>query len=169
MGLRGLFLSIQTRLQTAVPQLQLVDLYKNQFEDTQNKDENSNPQQAIPYPNAFILFPSDNEQISAGGGVKQLSVLITIKIGFESYDLTPLDMFDLADAVELALDGYTDGVSFSQLTYVAHRVPTDITNISIYEFDYRCTYQDTLCRRNRNDIIKTGSILKVTVTPVASI
>ena len=169
MGLKGLFLSIQTRLQSEIPDLRLVDLYKNQFEDTNNNDQEMNPQQAIPYPCVFISFPGDNEQVSAGGGVKQLDVLITIRLGFESYNLTPLEVFDLADQVELALDGYSDGQTFTQLTYVAHRVPIEITNVSIFEFDYKCIYQDVLCRRNRNDIIKTGSELNVTVNPVPSI
>ena len=169
MSLRGLFTSVQAQLQTKVPQLQLVDLYNNQFEDTQHDDFNENVQQPIPYPCAFILFPTDNPQISAGSGVKQLDVLITVKIGYESYEYTALDFFDLSDAVELALDGFSDNATFSRLTYVAGRVPQDATMISIFEFDYKCTYNDTLCASNRNDIIHTGSILKATVIPVASI
>lgn len=173
MSLRGLYLAVQAQLQAEVPQLKLVDLYKNQFEDTQGDptDMAMHPetgmsmgkQNPIPYPCVFILFPSDNPQTSAGAGVKQLEVLITIKIGYESYVYTPLDLFDLVDAVELALDGFSDNATFSRLTYVAQRVPQDVTMISVYEFDYKCTYQDTLCRRNRNDIIKIGSTLKVEV------
>jgi len=169
MSLRPLFLAVQSQLQSQVTTLQLVDLYKNQFEDTNHDNPEDNKQQAIPYPCAFIMFQGDNEQKSAGYGVKQLDVLITIKIGFESYNLTPIEMWDLMDSVELALDGFSDNTTFSRLTYRAQRVPQDITNISVYEFDYACTYQDTLCRTDRNDTIKTGSTLNPTVTPVPNL
>jgi hypothetical protein len=139
--MKALYQSIRTRLESQVTAIKYVRLFNDQFNKSNNDNPDQNIQEAFPYPCAFIEFPNDNPQVSAGVGAKRLDVLVRIKIGFESYKLEDLAMFDLATLVQIALEGYKDTM-YSPLTYVAQRMDYDHDNVYIYEFDFRTTYSD---------------------------
>ena len=141
--MKDLFLSLQARIKAQAPSLKLVDFYNRQFEETNNDEVELNKQQAIPYPNCFIQFSGDNPQVSAGAGAKRLDVLITFKIGFESYKLVPLEMFDTAQLVQAAVENFKDTM-MTPLQYRNQRVCHDYTNVVIYEYDYATNYSDNI-------------------------
>lgn len=168
MSLKNLFLSVQMQIKTLVPELKEVEYFNNQFEDTNHDSANDNKQQAIPYPCLFIEFPEDNPGTSSGTGVKSLDVLIRLHIGWEFYKKNPLDMFDLLDKIESAIEGYSEQnditkTYFSYLTYVAQRTSHSFTNVVVHEFDYRTTFKDVTKLFTQNDIIVTGKLLDTEV------
>lgn len=150
--MKTLYQSIRTRIETEVTSIKYVRLFNDQFNKSNSDDPSKNIQEPFPYPCVFIEFPEDNEQISSGNGAKRLNVLVRIKIGFISYKLEDLAMFDLAILVQKALEGYKDTM-YTPLTYEGQRMDYDHDNVYIYEFDFRTTYSDD-SKYNRSDLIE---------------
>lgn len=161
--MKPLYLSLRTKLET-ITGLKYVRLFNNQFERSNNDNPDGNNEEAFPYPCAFIEFPSDNEQVSAGAGAKRLNVIVRVHIGFESYKLEDLEVFDLVTLVQDALEGHTD-TSFTPLAYSAQRMDYDHNNVYVYQFDFKTTYSDDTKYIKRNAIIKEAPTdLGLTVT-----
>lgn len=166
MSLKDLYLPLKARLESQVPELQMVSYFNNQFENSNHNEMALNVQQAIPYPCAFIEFPDDNECISSGSGVKKLDVLVRIHIGWQYYNSEPLEQFDLVDKIERAIEGYSLDSVFSYLTYQAQRPDSNTTNVSIHQLDYKTTFIDQTKLFAQNDVIVTGTGLNATVNLV---
>jgi hypothetical protein len=162
--MKYLFLSLQAKIKADVPSLKKVDFYNRQFEDTNNDEIEQNKQQAIPYPNCFIQFSGDNPQLSAGAGAKRLDVLITFKIGFVSYNLVPIEMFDIAQMVQASVENFKDTM-MTPLQYRNQRVCHDYTNVVIYEYDYACVYSDNIKYILNNAVLKSGVTINPTPIP----
>lgn len=171
MSFKAVYLSLSTQLIAQIPSLRVVGFFNNQFENSQHDETDLNRQQAVPYPCVFIEFSGENEQVAAGAGNKQLDVEITFHIGVESYNLDPIEMFDIIEAVEVAVEGFSDADpdgkgTFAPLTYNRQNVCHDFTNVLVHKLIYTTTYNDTLRSFHRNDVIKTGSQLQVEVNRV---
>jgi hypothetical protein len=135
------YIDIRTRIETECTSIKWVRLFNNQFERSNNDEPEQNDEQAFPYPCAFIEFIGDNEQISAGAGSKRLNVDVRIHIGFESYELEDLEMFDIVQEVMTALEGYKSTL-LSPLTYLAQRMDYNHNNVYIYELEFNTIFED---------------------------
>lgn len=160
--MKALYLSLRTQGET-IPGIKWVRLFNDQFSKSNNDNAEKNSEQAFPYPCIFIEFPEDNIQSSSGAGAKRLDVLVRIKIGFESYKLEDLAMFDLAELVQIAYEGYND-TSFTRLTYEAQRMDYNHDNVYVYEFDFRTSYSDDVKYFKKDGVVTTGPFA-LQVTP----
>jgi len=141
--MKEIYLKIKDRIEADVTEFQTVRLFNNQFERSNNDSADFNDEQAFAYPCLFVEFPGENEQISAGAGVQYLDVLVRIHIGYESYALEDLNVFDLKDKVIKALFNLA-GDEFTPLTYEAQRTDSNSNNVYIYQIDYRTRYEQSL-------------------------
>jgi len=161
--MKNIYLGIKSRLETDVTQLQTVRLFNNQFERSNNDNSDLNDEQAFAYPCCFIEFINDAPMISQGAGAKRLEVEVRLHIGFESYELEDLDIFDLVESIQVALDGYST-IYFSPLTYLAQRTDYNHNNIYIYQLEYSCIYEDSSSYIKNNTITKNAPhTLSVTI------
>lgn len=152
--MKALYQSLRTQGES-IAGIKWVRLFNDQFAKSNNDNIDKNTEQAFPYPCIFIEFPEDNIQSSSGGGAKRLDVLVRIKIGFESYKLEDLAMFDLAELVQIAYEGLNDD-SFTPLTYEAQRMDYNHDNVYVYEFDFRTSYSDDTKYFKKNGIVTPG-------------
>ena len=136
--MKNIYLGIKARLESQVAELQTIRLFNNQFERSNNENGD---EQAFAYPCCFIEFFNDAPMISQGAGAKRLDVEVRLHIGFESYELEDLDIFNLVEKIQIALDGYST-TSFTPLTYLAQRNDYNHNNIYIYQLEYACIYED---------------------------
>jgi hypothetical protein len=148
--MKALYTSLRTKIET-IDSIKWCRLFNDQFNKSNNDNVDQNIEQGFPYPCVFIEFPEDNEQISAGAGAKQLDVLIRIHIGFLSYKLEDITVFDIAAEVQEALEGFSDTL-VKPLTYEAQRMDYDHNNVYVYQFDFRTTYTDNTKYFKRNAI-----------------
>lgn len=161
--MKALYQILRTRIEdkNICPSIKWVRLFNDQFSKSNNDNEDKNIEQAFPYPCVFIEFPEDNPQTAAGFGVKTLDVLIRIKIGFVSYKLEDLAMFDIAEEVQVGLEGYsTSGIT--PLTYEGQRMDYDHNNVYVYEFDFRTQFVDQ-SKYMKKDSIEAPSPLTLEV------
>jgi hypothetical protein len=150
--LKAIYTDIKARLEE-IATLQYVALFNNQFVRSNNDNVAENTEQAFPYPCAFIHFFGDNEASSSGWGAKRLEVDIRVYIGLESYNLEPLEMFDLASEVQEKLQDWNTA-NFTSLQYIAQRMNYDHDNVVVYEFDFKTQYSDNTKYLKRNTITK---------------
>jgi hypothetical protein len=141
--MKDLYQSLKARIELKAPSIQQVGFYNRQFEETNHENAEQNTQQAIFYPNVFIEFPEDNEQVAAGMGAKRIRVMIRFWIGLTSYNLEPLEMFDIVNEVQLGVENFQDTM-MSPLTYKARRVCHDFNNVIVWQYDYETIYSDNL-------------------------
>lgn len=158
--MKSLYQILRERIESQCASIKHVRLFNDQFNKSNNDNIDNNIQEAFQYPCAFISFPTDNPVSSSGFGAKRLDVLVNIKIGFESYKLEDLEMFDIAEEVQEALENYsTDGMT--GLTYEGQRMDYDHNNVYIYEFDFRTQWSDETKYTKKNDITATGLTLEI--------
>jgi hypothetical protein len=161
--MKQLYLDIKTKIESDCPEIKLVRLFNNQFERSNNDDENLNDEQAFPYPCAFIEFPEDNEPISSGYGARRLNVLVRVHIGFESYLLEDTDVFDIANSVYQALDGWKASAS-NEFQYEAQRMDYNHNNVYVYQYDFRTVYaDDSNYIKDKLTLKNTSNTLKLNV------
>jgi hypothetical protein len=141
--MKDLYQSLKARIELKAPSIQQVGFYNRQFEETNNQEAEQNQQQAIFYPNVFIEFPDENEQVAAGMGAKRIRVIVRFWIGLTSYNLEPLEMFDIVHSVQVAVENFQDTM-MSPLTYKARRVCHDFDNVIVWQYDYETIYSDNL-------------------------
>jgi len=151
--MKNIYLGIKSRLESNVSQLQTIRLFNDQFNKSNNDDSTFNNEQAFAYPCCFIEFINDAPMVSQGAGAKRLEVEIRLHLGFESYELEDLDIFDLVESVQIALDGYST-TSFTPLTYLAQRMDYNHNNVYIYQLEYSCIYEDDSSYIKNNTITK---------------
>lgn len=154
--MKALYQSLRARVET-LPEIKWVRLFNDQFNKSNNDDTAQNTEDAFPYPCVFIEFPEDNAPSSSGFGAKRLDVLVRIYIGFESYKLDDLAVFDVALAVQQCLEGYKEN-GFTDLTYEAQRMDYDHNNVYIYQFDFRTQWSDESLYTKRNDIAAPSNL-----------
>ena len=141
--MKALYQSIRTQIENNCASIKWVRLFNDQFNRSNNDDPGQNDEQAFPYPCCFIEFYGNNDMISQGNGAKRLNVDVRIYIGFESYELEDLEMFDIVAEVQTALEGFTP-TNGSPLTYMAQRNDYNHNNVYIYELEYNCQFEDDL-------------------------
>lgn len=150
--MKNIYLGIKARLESEVLELQTIRLFNDQFNKSNNEGAT---EQAFAYPCCFIEFFNDAPMISQGAGAKRLDVNVRLHIGFESYELEDLYIFDLVEKIQIALDGYST-TSFTPLTYLAQRNDYNHNNIYIYQLEYACIYEDDSSYIKNNTITKEG-------------
>jgi hypothetical protein len=138
--MKEIYLAIKSKLETDVTELQTIRLFNNQFERSNNDSADFNDEQAFAYPCAFIDFPGDNEQMAEGSGVQYLDVTVRVLIGYESYLLEDLTVFDLKNKVFKALYNL-NGAQFTSLSYLAQRIDTNHNNVYIYQLEFKTKYE----------------------------
>ena len=140
--MKELYTTLRTRIETeCIGTIKFVRLFNDQFNKSNDDNSDKDIEQAFPYPCVFIEFTGDNPQTSAGLGVKTLDVRIRFHIGFESYKLEDLAMFDTVAVVQEALEGYAvDGVS--PLTYEGQVMDYDHNNVYVYMLDFSTKWVD---------------------------
>ena len=157
--MKVLYTKLRTRIETECPSIKWVRLFNNQF-DKSNADEGN--EQAFPYPCVFIEFPSDNPMTSSGSGAKRLQVLVRVHIGFISYKLEDTTIFDVAEEVQIALEGYTtDGIT--PLTYLGQNMDYDHDNVYIYSFDFETQWSDETKWEKKDAITIAENTLSLTL------
>lgn len=155
--MKALYQAIRTRIETECPSIKWTRLFNNQFVRSNDDNSDKNVEQAFPYPCCFIEFPGENNAISSGYGAKRIEALIRIHIGFESYKLEDLAMFDIAAEVQEALENYaTDGVT--PLIYQSQKMDYDHDNVYIYMLDFVTQWSDETAYVKR-DLIAAPSPL----------
>lgn len=139
--MKSLYLAVKGRIEDQCPSIKYVKLFNNQFLHSNNDNVDKNDQEAFPYPCCFIEFPGDNQPSSSGYGAKRLEVQVRLHIGFVSYKLEALDVFDVAAEVQEAIENWgTDGIT--PLTYLSQRMDHDHDNVYIYTFDFMTNWSD---------------------------
>lgn len=149
--MKNIYLGIKSRLESEVTSLQTIRLFNDQF----NKSNTEAIEQAFAYPCCFIEFINDAPMVSQGAGAKRLEVEVRLHIGFESYELEDITIFDLVESIQIALDGYST-TSFTPLTYLAQRMDYNHNNVYIYQLEYTCIYEDDSSYIKNNTITKNA-------------
>lgn len=142
-----------------------VYFYNNQLSANEYDEAEQVKYKPLIYPCVLIQFPEDNPQVAAGSGAKTLDVLVRFHIAFVSYNFEPLEMFDIARAVEFMAEGFSftdDHTACTPLTYRAQRVCHDYTNITVYQYDYATNYRDNVKYIYKDAIEQMGVTLNLT-------
>lgn len=161
--MKQLYLDIRNRIETECTDILFVRLFNNQFERSNNDEFTQNDEQAFPYPCVFIEFPDENNAISSSYGARRLEVLVRVYIGFESYKHEDVEIFDIAGSVYKALDGWNASTS-STLQYVAQRMDYNHNNVYIYQYDFRCQFEDaTNYIKDKLTLKETPNTLDLTI------
>ncbi|KOY85097.1 hypothetical protein AD998_02055 [bacterium 336/3] len=141
-----IYASIKNRLKDKVLGLKTIGLYNNQFETEEHET-------SFLYPATFISFP-DIDYTNAARGSQQAKCIITIWIGFESYQkedaadgvIGEEGVFLLAEVINKALHLYSD--SFGKLSRIKMRTPLAWGNIYVVAIDYECKFTDNSAKIN---------------------
>jgi opacity protein-like surface antigen len=162
--MKTLYQNIRTRIEAECPSIKWVRLFNNQFDMSNNDDTEKNIESPFPYPCAFIQFMGDNPASSGGFGAKRLDVQVRILIGFESYILEDLVVFDVAEELQVALENYkTDGMT--GLIYKGQNMDYNHDNVYVYSIDFSTQYSDEVAYVKRNDISAPSPLtLELTAT-----
>lgn len=128
---------IETQLKEKVPQIQTIDWWNNQVDE-------SGEHYPINYPACFISIDADYKPVSKG--VQNADILITLHLFSEVYadanGVSTLDeSYDLAQKIYLGLQG-TEGQNFSPLIRQSQKADDKYTNIHKINLVFSCQLQD---------------------------
>jgi hypothetical protein len=149
-----LYNEIKTALE-AITGIQHVSLWNNQF-------ANENQENAFLYPCVFIQFTDSNFQ-DLTKGVQMYDCLITLHIGFESYEDTDTDILTLKQTIFAAMHRLQTSTTATMLMRVDERQNFDHSNVQAYEQDYKVTVKD-FTADNRASTSHTVTTLTITET-----
>lgn len=132
MSLLKLYNDLRTRIE-AIHEIKHVRLFNNQF-------ERENVENAFLYPCCFIEFkPSNYKDLLMG--VQQYDLIVTLHLGFESYQDEDTEVLALKQMVYEKVHRFQTEY-FSLLSRVEERQNYDHSNIQVYETDYKTTGKD---------------------------
>lgn len=164
--MKDLFLAIQTRITTLVPEITYVRIFNNQFENAVNENNTYD----FPMPCVFVEFENVNEPKQLGAGFQIYEPLyVKLHLGVNELDSSDgnldqnLNIFDLKDKLYKAMQKFEPNKA-SIFIRSSEEQDYDHTNIYVWKQTYRTTYIDGLMEEPQNPTYTTPEDTDLTIT-----
>lgn len=142
--MKQLFLDIQNKILTEVPEITYVRIFNNQFENSVNENNTYD----FPFPCLFVEFLNDQQPKQLGGGYQLYEpLLVRCHIGMNELDATDgtldqnLNIFDLKNKVYKALQKF-EPTGASVFIRTSEQQDYQHTNIYVWQMDFTTTWID---------------------------
>jgi len=124
---------IINEIKTRVPDLKTVRSWNNQFDRSNNENEDNNDEQAFDYPACFVEL-STEEVKNVALGIKYVSLIVRLHLGFEGYSKERPQDYTILDTIDASITGMRGGegdtVQFSSLVESDTFLDTDFDNVN---------------------------------------